>query len=228
MLRALAELAAAGQVDATIAVHSPAHRAAPFVREADEAVELGDSLADALLRARAATAWLGPASLDERAAFAAACEQAGVTPVGPGAAALRRLLPPRAVIELAAELGVAPEDANARDPSASLVEVVVARDQDGATRVLGAGDASLTLVDVAVVAESPPPLAPAEEAEAFDIAERALTALGWRGIGAVRFAIAPGRRRLVLSGVDAFARSAPAVEEAVSYTHLTLPTICSV
>jgi acetyl/propionyl-CoA carboxylase alpha subunit/acetyl-CoA carboxylase carboxyltransferase component len=214
VLRALAELGASGQVDATIALHAPALRAAPFVREADEALELGDDLADALRRARASAAWLGPASLEERAAFASACEQVGVVAVGPPAAALRRLLAPRAVAELAAEIGVAPEDEDGRDPSARLVEVIVARDHAGDTRVLGSGNASLTLEDVAVVAESPAPMDAGEEAAAFAAAERAVAALDWRGIAAVRFAIGPARRRLALCRVDAFARSAPAVEEA--------------
>ncbi len=215
VLRALGELAAAGRIDATVAIHAQAHRAARFVREADEAVELGASVEDALRRARATTAWLGPAPLEERARFAAACESAGVVPVGPGAAALRRLVGPRSILELGAELGVAPEDAEAKDASARLVEVVVACDRNGATRVIGAGDASLTLGDVAIFAESPAPaLGGEDEEKAFALAERALAALGWRGVGAVRFAVTPGRRRLALSGVDAFARSAPAVEEA--------------
>ncbi|HEX9400878.1 MAG TPA: carboxyl transferase domain-containing protein [Anaeromyxobacter sp.] len=225
VLRALGELAAGGRVDATIAIHAPAHRSARFVREADEAVELGDALEDALLRARATTAWFGPASLEERAAFATACEKAGVEPVGPGAAALRKLVGPRAISELAAELGVVPEDAEAKDASARLVEVVVACDRAGATRVLGAGDASLTLDDVAIFAESPSPALGADEEEgAFGLAERALAALGWRGLGAVRFAVTHGRQRLALSGVDAFARSAPAVEEAsgVDFVRLAL------
>ncbi len=224
-LRPLGALAAAGRVDATIAIHAPAYRSARFVREADEAVELGGALEDALLRARATTAWLGPASLEERAAFAAACEAAAVVPVGPGAPALQRLLRPRVLAELAAELGVAPEDAEAKDPSARVVEVVVACDRAGGLRVLGAGDASLTLGDVAIFAESPPPsLAPEDEEGAFALAERALAALGWQGLGVVRFAVAPGRRRLALSGVDAFARSAPAVEEAsgVDFVRLAL------
>ncbi len=157
VLRALGELAAAGKVDATIAIHAPEHRSARFVREADEAIALGDSLEEAILRARATTAWLGPASPEERAAFAATCEKVGVAPVGPGAATLRRLIGPRAMLELAAELGAAAEDDEARDASARLVEVVVACDRSGATRVVGAGDASLTLADVAIFAESPAP-----------------------------------------------------------------------
>ncbi len=214
VLRALGELAAAGRVDAIIAIYEPAHRSARFVREADEAVELGGTIEDALRAARATTAWLGPASLQHRAAFTAACESAGVAPVGPGAAALGRLVGPRAIRDLAAELGVPPDEPEAYETSVHVVEVVAARDGAGAIRVLGAGDCSLTLGDVAVFAESPPPALAADvEERAFALAERALVAVGWRGIGAVRFVVTHGGQRLALSAVDAFARSAPAVEE---------------
>jgi acetyl/propionyl-CoA carboxylase alpha subunit len=214
VLRALADLAQAGRAGATVAVHAPGDRFAAFVREADEAVEQRGTIEEALRAARATAAWLGPASLEERAAFAEACAAAGVTPLGPPAAALRRLAAPRAVAELAAELGVAPEDAEARDAPARLVEVVVAVDGGGAARALGTGDASLSSGDVTVVAEAPASL-PGEVAEtARAIAERALAAVGWRGVGVVRFAVTRGGRRLALAAVDAFAASAPAVEEA--------------
>jgi acetyl/propionyl-CoA carboxylase alpha subunit/acetyl-CoA carboxylase carboxyltransferase component len=214
VLRVLAELVASGRADATLALHAPSHRSARFVREADEAYEITGALEDALRAARATTAWLGPASLEDRAAFAAACEQAGVLAVGPGAAILRRLLEPRALVNLAAEVDVSPEDAEAKEPEARLVEVVFARDRAGTTRIIGAGDASLSLADVAIFAESPAPGLDGHEEAAFAAAERLVGVLGWTGVGAVRFAVTRGGARLALSAIEPFARSAPAVEEA--------------
>ncbi len=215
VLRALAELAAAGRAGPTIAVHAPEHRGASFVREADEAVELGERLEDAFRAARATTAWLGPASLEERSAFTDACARAGVAPVGPSSETLRRLAAPRAIAELAAELGIAPEDAEGRDAATRVVEVVVACDRAGTAHALGTGDASLSVGEEAIVVESPAPgLAEVEEV-LRGLAERALLMTGWTGVGVVRFAVTRGSRRLALLEVDAFARSAPALEEAV-------------
>jgi acetyl/propionyl-CoA carboxylase alpha subunit/acetyl-CoA carboxylase carboxyltransferase component len=214
VLRAVAELVACGRATASVALHPPALRGAPFVREADEALEITGSIEEALRAAGARTAWLGPAPLAERTSFAEACERAGVTPVGPGASALGRLAPRDALPDLARELGIAAEDAEARDGTARLVEVVVACDRAGAARALGTGDASLSTGEVAVVAESPAPGLEAMDEAARSIAERALLALGWTGVGVVRLACTRAGRRLALAGIDLLALSGPAVEEA--------------
>jgi acetyl/propionyl-CoA carboxylase alpha subunit/acetyl-CoA carboxylase carboxyltransferase component len=213
VLRVLAELAAAGRAGPTIAVHAPEHRGASFVREADEAVQLGERLEDAFRTARATTAWLGPASLDERSAFADACARAGVAPVGPSSETLRRLLAPRAIAELAVELGIAPEDAEARDAATRVVEVVVACDRAGTAHALGTGDASLSVGEQSIVVESPAPGLGAVEEIARALAERTLLMIGWTGVGVVRLGVTRGSRRVALLAVDAFARSAPALEE---------------
>src|SRR6266542_973792 len=77
VLRAVHELTRAGQAGLAVAVHGARDRLARFVREADEAVELDGSPEEALRAARADSAWLGPAPLAERAAFAAACSRLG-------------------------------------------------------------------------------------------------------------------------------------------------------
>ena len=215
MVRAIRELAAAGRAEAAVAIHPRAQRLARFVRDSDEALELapGGPLDDALRAARVDAAWLGPAPLAERTAFAAACERAGVVPLGPPAQALERLSGPRAVAELASELGAPRPDAALKDPAARLVEVVVARDR-GVTRALGTGDASLSIGDVAVISESPAPALSESEDAARALAERAFAAAGWPGVGVVRFAVAPGSGELALVAVDVFALSAPAIEEA--------------
>ncbi len=215
VLTVIRELAAGGRAQAAIAIHAPAQRLARFVWEADEALELapGASLEDALRAARVEAAWLGPAPLAERAAFAAACERAGVVPIGPPAEALERLTRPHGVSELASEIGAARLEAAVKDPAARLVEVVVARDRV-ATRALGTGDASLGAGDVVVVAESPAPAFSGDEEAALALAERAFAAAGWPGVGVVRLAVAPGSAELALAALDAFAFSAPAIEEA--------------
>jgi acetyl/propionyl-CoA carboxylase alpha subunit/acetyl-CoA carboxylase carboxyltransferase component len=215
VLRAIGELVAAERAEASIAIHAPEHRFAPFVREADEAVELRGGLEDALRASRATTAWLGPAPLEERAAFADACARAGVVPVGPSAATLRRLVAPRALVDLGAELGLARESADeAREGSTPVAEVVVACDRAGTAAVLGTGDASLSLGEVAVVSESPALGLGALEDTARALAERALRAVGWTGVGVVRLGVPRRAGRLSLLAIDALARSAAALEEA--------------
>ncbi len=216
VLRALHELARAGQASLAVAVHGPRDRLARFVREADEAVEVGGSTEDALRAARAESAWLGPAPLAERAAFAEACARAGVAHIGPPADALRRLAAGDGMARLAAQLGVPLATAIGADPRAHLVEVVVARDNRGTARALGVGDASLRRGDLAVLAESPSPaLTLAGDGVARDLAVRTCTVAGWAGVCAVQLLVDPSTRRWVLLGLDPFAQSAPAVEALV-------------
>src|ERR1700731_4337489 len=142
VLRALHELARAGQAIQAVVLHGPGDRQARFVREADETLELGGSIEDALLAAHVDSAWLGAAPLTRRAEFAEACARAGVAHLGPSGEVLRRLSEPRGLPELAARLGVPSAAAPSTEPQARLIEVVVARDAHGAARVLGVGDAT--------------------------------------------------------------------------------------
>ena len=88
VLRAVRELAREGRHATAVAVHGPRERRTPLVREADEAVEVEGSPELVLHRSGAEAAWLGPATLAQRAAFADACEQLGVLFLGPSAATL--------------------------------------------------------------------------------------------------------------------------------------------
>ncbi|HZZ83382.1 MAG TPA: carboxyl transferase domain-containing protein [Anaeromyxobacteraceae bacterium] len=212
VLRALRALARSGQAGAAVVLHPPDDRRA--VREADEAVELGDSLDVALSRARADSAWLGPAPLAERLGFAEACARTGVAFIGPPLEALRRLAAPGGQARLAAELGLGLAPA-APAPEARLLEVAVARDRTGAAVALGVGEASLALGGATVLSESPSPaLDAAEEAQARALAGRAATRAGWVGVAALRLVLDPASRRLAFAGLDAFARSAAAIEGA--------------
>src|SRR5262245_32413081 len=81
---------------ATVAVCSDADRDAPFVREADEVVPLGglrpaesylriDAIIEAARKTASDAIHPGYGFLSENAAFARACEQAGINFVGPPA-----------------------------------------------------------------------------------------------------------------------------------------------
>jgi acetyl/propionyl-CoA carboxylase alpha subunit len=213
VLRAVRELARAGRAGLVVAVHDPRDRPGRFAREADASVDASGSPLEVLRAARAESAWLGPATLVERAAFAEACGELGVRHLGPPAEALRRLAAPGGLAGLAEQLGIALGRVEGADPQHHLVEVLVARDERGQLRILGVGDASLRHGGVAVLAESPSPaLTAAGDSVARDLAARAVTAAGWVGVAAVQLLVDPHTRGWSLVGVDAFAQSGPAVE----------------
>jgi acetyl/propionyl-CoA carboxylase alpha subunit/acetyl-CoA carboxylase carboxyltransferase component len=214
VLRAARELARDGRAGAAVAVHGPGEERTPFAREADEAVKIEGSPELALHLARADAAWLGPASLADRAAFAEACAQLGVLKIGFPAAALRRLCEPGALSTLALASGVAAASA-AVDPAARVIEVVVAAATGGAPVVVGAADASLALGGRVLLAEAPPPrLTPAEEAALADAARKAYVAADLSGVAAVTFVLDPVSRAPALLGIDPLARAGAAIEAA--------------
>jgi acetyl-CoA carboxylase biotin carboxylase subunit len=112
VLRACRELGIA-----TVAVYSEADREAPHVQMADEAYAIGpapatesylvvDRLVQTARRAGADAVHPGYGFLSENPAFAEACAAAGLTFVGPPAAAMRRIGSKTAARALARELGV--------------------------------------------------------------------------------------------------------------------------
>ncbi len=100
----------------TIALHTEGERTARFVREADEAFDLGPAsarpyldlalLERALVETRADAAWVGWGFVAEDPAFAELCDRIGVTFVGPSADAMRRLGDKIGAKLLAEEVGV--------------------------------------------------------------------------------------------------------------------------
>jgi acetyl/propionyl-CoA carboxylase alpha subunit/acetyl-CoA carboxylase carboxyltransferase component len=113
LLTAVAELNTARPRDeriTTIALYTDPDAQAWFVRQADEAVHLGSAtfvdpsddhrksryldeaaIMAALEHSQADAVWVGWGFVSERASFAARCEEAGITFVGPSAATIRRL-----------------------------------------------------------------------------------------------------------------------------------------
>ena len=149
VLRAVRELAREGRHATAVAVHGPRDRRTPVVREADEAVEVEGSPERVLHRSGAEAAWLGPAPLAQRAAFADACEQLGVLFLGPSAATLQRLLEPGGLAALARGAGAELASPEPPPPAARRLEVVVARDRAGEALAIGVGDSTLRREDVA-------------------------------------------------------------------------------
>src|SRR5450432_1624533 len=213
VLRALRALTRAGQAGGAVVLHGPRDRLARFVRGADEALEIEGSIEEALRAARADSAWLGEGTLARRADFADSCARAEVAHIGPPSAVLRRLSAEGAMEDLGAQLGVRAATLNSADRRARLVEVIVARDQSGRARAFGASDASLRRGKLSVLVESPPPgLTPAEEGLLRELATSACSAAGWIGVCAVQILFDPRTRRPALVGLDACARSGPAIE----------------
>jgi acetyl/propionyl-CoA carboxylase alpha subunit/acetyl-CoA carboxylase carboxyltransferase component len=210
VLRVIRELSRAGHASAGVVLHSSRDRQARFVREADETVELAPGATLEVLRAaRASSAWLGPASLAERLAFAEACARAGVALIGPSLETLRRLAATGALVSLGARLGLGGSGAAAT----RLVEVVVTRDRRGTARVFGVGDASLRVDDRAILVEAPiPSLSDAAEGVLRELATRACAEVGWTGVCAVRIALDADGHAIALVALDPFAEAAPAIE----------------
>ena len=100
----------------TIALHTEGERTARFVREADEAFDLGPAsarpylnlelLERALVETRADAAWVGWGFVAEDPAFAELCDRIGITFVGPSAEAMRQLGDKIGAKLLAEEVGV--------------------------------------------------------------------------------------------------------------------------
>lgn len=210
VLRAIRELVRLGRAEAAVAVHGPLERHVAFLREADEAFE-GQDRREALAAARPGTVWIGKASPSARAELASWCAENDVRLVGPSAEVLRRIAAPGGLTVLAREIGI-PLAGPVPAADARVVEVVVARDVEGRTRVVGLGDPALRLGDAVVFAESSSSERWSEaERSVAALAVRACEAAGWVGVVAVQLALEPsGRPRLI--GLDPAAGTAPAVE----------------
>ncbi len=108
--------AAGGPPIETVALHTEGERRAMFVRESDDAYDLGPAanrpyldhavLERALRESRVDAAWVGWGFVAEDPAFAELCERLGITFIGPSADAMRRLGDKIGSKLLAEEVGV--------------------------------------------------------------------------------------------------------------------------
>ncbi|RKT55269.1 carboxyl transferase domain-containing protein [Saccharothrix australiensis] len=117
LINAVRELAAeTGAPIETVALHTDVDRNATFVRAADIAYDLGPAsarpyldlkvLERALVETGADAAWVGWGFVAEDPAFAELCEQVGVTFIGPGPDAMRKLGDKIGAKLIAEEVGV--------------------------------------------------------------------------------------------------------------------------
>ncbi|WP_203722526.1 ATP-binding protein, partial [Paractinoplanes abujensis] len=144
----------------TVALFTDEDRTATFVREADVTYPLGpaaarpyldyERLQRALVDTGADAAWVGWGFVAEHPEFAEACEQVGVTFVGPGAEAMRRLGDKIGSKLIAEEVGV-PVAPWSRGEVATLAEALRAGDEIGYPLMLkataGGGGRGIRRVD---------------------------------------------------------------------------------
>ncbi|RMI35363.1 ATP-binding protein [Nocardia stercoris] len=143
----------------TIALHTTGERQATFVREADEAYDIGPAaerpylnlgvLEQALRATGAEAAWVGWGFVAEDPAFAELCDKIGVTFIGPAAEAMRRLGDKIGAKLLAEEVGV-PVAPWSRGPVETLEAAIAAADTIGYPLMLkataGGGGRGIRLV----------------------------------------------------------------------------------
>lgn len=194
-----------------------------------------DQVMAALARARADAAWVGLgalarvggldgsadsaglAGLDGSAGladFAARCERAGITFVGPPSDVIGLLGDPRRLELVAGSVGVRMAAAGRRPRAAARhVEVQVVADGAGAIWAAGVCDRSIRRAGQQVIEESGCTVLdePAERA-LFDAAVRLCAAAGYRGAAAVGFLVDPASRQFQLTRVG-MRPAGPAVTE---------------
>ncbi|MGZ4182639.1 MAG: carboxyl transferase domain-containing protein [Solirubrobacteraceae bacterium] len=164
-----------------VALHTEAERDAMFVRDADEAVPLGDTLEAALRSSRADAVWVGWGSLDEQAELAELCARLGIVFVGPDPAALRQLR----------------DEVAANQPCAGRrFEVPVIADGHGNAWPLGVCDRVCRGGDQPLLVESSSPaLSDHRKAEIMGAARRLVLRVGYRGAATVELQYVPAAMR---------------------------------
>ena len=206
----------------TIALFTEPERHALFVREADEAVPIGDAvvhdpdgtghsayvdlavLERALVEARADAAWAGWGFVAEDPAFAELCERLGIIHVGPGLETLRLLGDPVALDLLVedCEIPVHAGSSDAMTPSSRVLEVQLVADGGGTVWTLGVRDASLQHRGEKMLEESASPAVTGDQQHWLeDAARRLCERSGYRGVGAVRFLLEPSSGSTTFLGI---------------------------
>ena len=240
-LAAAAELADdSGQPISTIALYAEPDADSWFVREADEARSLGPALAteadgerrsapadlDRLMTVlesvRADAAWVGWDFVAEPAEFAARCEKAGITFVGPPSQAIGLLADEARARQLAEQTGipVLPLDG---EPvrGAHHVEVQVMADAHRTCWAAGIRDRSIQRRSQQVIEESGSAAVDQEtESRLREAAVRLCDAAGYRGAGSVGFLVDPRTRQFWFTEVSAQPQAEHPVTEMTTGTDL--------
>jgi len=215
----------------TIALFTEPDRRAMYVREADEAISLGQAvvvdasmkghsayadlglLEQALLEARADAAWVGWGFAAEDAGFAELCERLDIAFIGPGAAVLRLLGDESATRRLAGECRIA-VDPPSGDGDERRVEVAVVADGAGTVWALGVHDCSVQHRHQKVIEESASTaLTPAQERRLKAAAVRLCHRAGYRGAASVAFLVAPGRGTISFSDMTSRLQAGHSLDE---------------
>ena len=210
-----------GEPITAIACYTEPDAASWFVREADEAISLGpatftdgggrrrssytdlNQLMTALAAVRADAVWAGWGFVAESAEFAARCEQAGITFIGPPSEVIDLLGDMTRARKLAESAGIpvvpwSGGAASVQIAAARHVEVQVIADGYGTVWAAGIRDSSIRRRDQKMIEESGcTQLDRFAEAELREAATRLCRAAGYRGVGTVEFLIDSTARRFM-------------------------------
>ena len=203
----------------TVLVHGDAERQPWYAREADESLALGvdscESLVAGLRSAGIDMVWPGVWPGLALPALVAACEEAGLTVVGPSSATHAALADPETLADAGRRAGVEPLDPDQERDQLRLIEADVLRDGAGTTWPLGLREATVVCPrGQLMLAESPAPfLSGGTEAQLLHTATTLLESVGYVGAGVVRFLVSPDGERWWLDGVDPLARPEHALTE---------------
>ena len=222
-------LAATGTIGATtgdpditrVMVLTEPRELAWYAREADETVEVSrggpsvtTDVVDALRAARVDAVWVGQVPDLDQVALVSACEDAGIDVIGPDSATVRRLADPDGLAEAVAAAGLTLLGSDRDLAGHRLLEVDILADAAGTVWALGPRDVTLVRGPHLILAETPAPGVPPETERALLDGARALArAVGYRGAGVVRYALAPDARTVLVRGVDTLSRADHALLE---------------
>ena len=206
---------AGGPVSTVMVLTEPRQRAW-YAREADETVAVATDgsvteagVVAALNRARVDAVWIGEVPGLEQLALVTACEEAGLTVIGPNSATIRRAADPDALAAAATRAGITHEggSAAAGGMPRRLIEVDVLADTAGTVWALGTRDVSVRHQGQLVLAEAPAPGLSADTEGFILVAARTVArSLDYHGAGVITFSCGMAGEDLRLLRVDTLAR----------------------
>ncbi|KAB7741072.1 hypothetical protein GA707_18505 [Nostocoides sp. F2B08] len=194
-----------------------------YAREADETVSVAgadgafttEAVLAALREARIDAVWVGRVPCHDQLALVTACEEAGISVVGPDSATIRRVADPHQLRAAAHRAGIPIEnDTGILVPGAALpperrrIEVDVLADSVGTVWALGARETTVRRGEHLILAELPAPGLTDETIGSLLVAARTITrALAYQGAGVLVFSTAMDGTGARLLGIDTLARA---------------------